>query len=72
MLQKETEGWDDFDIDDTELTMPQPATAKSNVPDKTETKIERTDNTKESQESQDTGWDQFDDWGQDVMSLQKV
>lgn len=61
---KETDGWDDFDIDDNE---PEPATVKSNA--QKQNKIEdKPSNVKGSKKSQDTGWDDFDDWGEDDTS----
>ena len=73
LFQKETDGWDDFEIDDAEPVVPQPA-AKSNVPEKTKTKPDDKPTAKESQKSQDTGWDEFDDWGTNDVStdVQKV
>ncbi|KAH9643806.1 hypothetical protein HF086_002304 [Spodoptera exigua] len=59
---KETDGWDDFDIDDTE---PVPAPAKSNVQKQNKTVEDKPSTDKEIKKSQDTGWDDFDDWGED-------
>ncbi|CAH1634744.1 unnamed protein product [Spodoptera littoralis] len=61
---KETDGWDDFEIDDNEA---EPAPVKSNA--EKQNKIEdKPSNVKESKKSQDTGWDDFDDWGEDDTS----
>ncbi|KAJ8728713.1 hypothetical protein PYW07_006409 [Mythimna separata] len=71
---KDADGWDDFDIDDGETITPEPA-AKSNTPEKTKTKPENVPSiAKDSKKSQDTGWDDFDDWGTEDVSadVQKV
>ncbi|CAH0591646.1 unnamed protein product [Chrysodeixis includens] len=70
-VAKETDGWDDFDIDDNEPIAPPPS--KANVPDKKLEVEQKQSNVKADQKSQDTGWDDFDDWGQDdATSTQKT
>uniref|UniRef100_A0A2A4IXA3 Protein FAM114A2 n=1 Tax=Heliothis virescens TaxID=7102 RepID=A0A2A4IXA3_HELVI len=60
---KDTDGWDDFDIKDNEPIVPQ---VTKSVPVKNKTKLEeQPSKAAESGKSQDTGWDDFDDWGQD-------
>ncbi|XP_063832180.1 protein FAM114A2-like [Ostrinia nubilalis] len=51
------DGWDDFDIDNNELD--------DNVSKTAVSKKENEPKAKESTKSQDTGWDDFGDWGQD-------
>uniref|UniRef100_A0A2A4J6V6 Protein FAM114A2 n=1 Tax=Heliothis virescens TaxID=7102 RepID=A0A2A4J6V6_HELVI len=60
---KDTDGWDDFDIEDNEPIVPQ---VTKSIPVRNKTKLEeQPSKTAESGKSQDTGWDDFDDWGQD-------
>uniref|UniRef100_A0A2H1VQW8 SFRICE_004510 n=1 Tax=Spodoptera frugiperda TaxID=7108 RepID=A0A2H1VQW8_SPOFR len=66
-IPKETDGWDDFDIDDTEPA-PAPAPAKSYVQNQNKTIEDKASNVKESKKSQDTGWDDFEDWGEEDTS----
>ncbi|XP_026751588.1 protein FAM114A2 [Galleria mellonella] len=54
-----TDGWDDFDIDENESIEPEP---RLEVKSKTNKETVK----KESTKSEDTGWDKFDDWDQDV------
>ncbi|KAJ8720888.1 hypothetical protein PYW08_006353 [Mythimna loreyi] len=70
---KDADGWDDFDIDDAEPITPEPA-ATSKKTEKSRTKPENLPSAKDSQKSQDTGWDEFDDWGTEEVSteVQKV
>lgn len=63
-IPKETDGWDDFDIDDSEPA-PAPTLAKSNVQNQNKTIEDKPSNVKESKKSQDTGWDDFEDWGEE-------
>ncbi|XP_047027820.1 protein FAM114A2 [Helicoverpa zea] len=69
---KDTDGWDDFDIEDNEPIVPQ---ITKSIPAKNKTKLEeQLGKTIEDVKSQDTGWDDFDDWGQDdaAADTQKV
>lgn len=52
MFQKVAEGWDDFEIDENETIDAKEVKSSSKPEDK-------------SKASQDTGWDDFGDWGQD-------
>ncbi|XP_063895552.1 protein FAM114A2 [Helicoverpa armigera] len=69
---KDTDGWDDFDIEDIEPIVPQ---ITKSIPAKNKTKLEeQLGKTIEDVKSQDTGWDDFDDWGQDdaAADTQKI
>lgn len=59
---KTTDGWDDFDIDNPEESNTE---VKSKEPSPKEEKQPR---NKDNVKSQDTGWDDFDDWGQDDVT----
>ncbi|CAB3238701.1 unnamed protein product [Arctia plantaginis] len=74
-VEKEgTDGWDDFEIDENEpvsLNVPPSATKV----EKKDTKVTNEETMiKESKKSQDTGWDDFDDWGDDeyCSNIQKT
>lgn len=51
-LQKVADGWDDFDIDENEPTYADDLKPINKAKENSKT-------------SQDTGWDDFGDWGQD-------
>ncbi|XP_072945433.1 protein FAM114A2 [Epargyreus clarus] len=55
-----TDGWDDFDVDDEPIPT---SNQKSNVK-ATPSNIESKTDVKTQNESKDTGWDDFDDWGE--------
>ncbi|XP_075982174.1 protein FAM114A2 [Anticarsia gemmatalis] len=57
------DGWDDFDIDESEPE-PTPSKPAPTKPAQKDTKPSSKP-AEVSQKSQDTGWDDFDDWGQD-------
>ncbi|KAM3966003.1 protein FAM114A2 [Aphomia sociella] len=58
-----TDGWDDFDIDENESIE-----TKCKLEEKNKPLNKETPPVKETVKSQDTGWDDFDDWGQDDTS----
>ncbi|XP_026745052.1 protein FAM114A2 [Trichoplusia ni] len=70
-IAKETDGWDDFDIDDNEPIAPPPTKAK--VTDSKKEVEQKPTNVKADQKSQVPCWDEFDDWGQDdTVSTQRT
>ncbi|KAG6440285.1 hypothetical protein O3G_MSEX001242 [Manduca sexta] len=56
--QQDADGWDDFDIDDNDTNI---ATAS----DRNDNKSKSSVSTKPAVKESNTGWDDFDDWGQD-------
>ncbi|XP_013192717.1 protein FAM114A2 [Amyelois transitella] len=74
-IQTTNDGWDDFDIDENETSdTPVPTKhkelsidKKAEVSEESELKNKKL-KPKES-ESQDTGWDDFGDWGQDEVNV---
>lgn len=60
------DGWDDFDIDESEAISTNQV-SKSNQENATKSNNHST-STKVNKTSEDTGWDDFDDWGQDDNS----
>lgn len=62
LQQKGTDGWDDFEIDEEE-SHPKPVTKtdSSNMAITEKLASTNIDNVKIN--SKDTGWDDFDDWG---------
>lgn len=57
LQEKQTDGWDDFEVDEEESQMkPVTKTNTSNTEKSATTKIDDVKN-------KDTGWDEFDDWG---------
>lgn len=69
LQQKATDGWDDFEIDEEE-SHPKPITktVASDMANTEKLASTKVDNVKDSK---DTGWDDFDDWG-DSTSIQEV
>lgn len=62
LFQEEaTDGWDDFDIDNP-IEEEKPLEKSKDINPKP---IKKESTTKENIKSKDTGWDDFDDWGQD-------
>lgn len=75
---KSSDGWDDFDIDDDEILVAQNAVPsnthvlQSNKNETIDSNYSQDKTTKKSEEtkSKDTGWDDFDDWGQDDNTIE--
>lgn len=68
MQQETTDGWDDFDIDN-----PIDENKLNEENKETNLKVNKKDSTTvENIKSQDTGWDSFDDWGQDDLKTKIV
>lgn len=64
MLQQKNDGWDDFEIDEEE-SHPKPIS---------ETDTSNMENTEKlastKPDNKDTGWDDFDDWGDSTETKQ--
>ncbi|KAJ0172584.1 hypothetical protein K1T71_011723 [Dendrolimus kikuchii] len=60
-ISKETDGWDDWDIDDNETLNPE-IVLRTSLPKPTET----SGPLKKEEDKKDTDWDDFDAWGQEI------
>lgn len=69
--EKQTDGWDDFDVDDNDTELKTESrtdaiadTVPSKKAENNPSGNQKVETKKQSEEStQDTGWDDFDDWG---------
>ncbi|XP_068623087.1 protein FAM114A2 [Battus philenor] len=77
-LAETTDGWDDFDIDEGDEVPPKVTSESKSNSSKMATETKATDNkinvkskTVVSEKPKDTGWDDFEDWGDDAPSNMK-